>query len=181
MASRTRRRKKAAKTISRAMNKVARRRAVQSEEFRTKLRKVMREKIDEEFIDVTAEERKRFQKQYTLSGLAGQISQRKTRAEWTFVKDVVARNRKGVVLRDKQGNIKMRALWRNPKGEFAKDENKRRSASVSAHRQKIRMLAEAAELSISEVRKAWKELGPDAEEIIREVAGGVYPETKQAA
>ncbi len=151
---------KAARTISRAMNKVARRRAVQSEEFRGKLRKVMRKKIDEEFIDVTAEERKRFQKQYTLAGLAGQVGRRKARAQWTFVRD---------------------GLWRSPKGQFAKTSSFRRSASMSAYWQKMRMLAEASELPVSQVRKAWKELGPDAEEIIREVAGGVYPEKKQAA
>lgn len=160
MASRTNRRKKAARTISRAMNKVARRRAVQSEEFRTKLRKVMREKIDEEFIDVTPEERKRFQKQYTLSGLAGQVGRRKARAQWTFARE---------------------GLWRDPKGKFRKSSSFRRSAAMSTYWQKMRMLAEASELPVSQVRKAWKELGPDAEDIIKEVAGGVYPETKQAA
>lgn len=160
MASRTSRRKKAARTISRAMNKVAGRRAIQSEEFRTNLRKVMRKKIDTEFEEVTPEERKRFQKQYTLAGLAGQVGRRKARGDWTFVRE---------------------GLWRDPRGKFRKDVSFRRSRAMSVYWEKMRMLAEASELPVSQVRKAWKELGPDAEEIIKEVAGGVYPETKQAA
>lgn len=178
MASRTARQKKAARLIARAMNKVAGRRAVDSEKFRTNLRAVMRRTIDEEFIDVTPEDRKRFQTQYTLVGLSGQVGQRKARARWIFVRDVIARNRKGEVLRDKRGMVKTRALWRNPKGQYARDENKRRSAAVTANRTQIRLLAEASGLSDAVVRKAWKELGPDVEEILREVSQGDSPETK---